>query len=103
MKKPVMLHQDLRAPSPARPGHLARRDYEYKCCGTASVFCGVESKAGREQALKILRVSQWDCGFITEGVDPATAPAEPAGRAFATAAGYIADAICRMACRGRAP
>jgi transposase len=30
-----------------QPGHVARRDYEYKRCGTANVFCGVEPKAGR--------------------------------------------------------
>lgn len=29
-----------------QPGHIARRDYEYKRCGTANVFCGVEPKAG---------------------------------------------------------
>jgi len=29
------------------PGHAARRDYEYKRCGTANVFCAVEPKAGR--------------------------------------------------------
>jgi transposase len=46
-EKPVVLHRDIRAPLPARPGHLARRDYEYKRCGTANVFCGVEPKAGR--------------------------------------------------------
>ena len=46
-EKPIVLHRDIRAPSPARPGHLARRDYEYKRCGTANVFCGVEPKAGR--------------------------------------------------------
>jgi hypothetical protein len=46
-EKPVVLHQDLRTPLPARPGELARRDYEYKRCGTANVFCGVEVKAGR--------------------------------------------------------
>ncbi len=46
-EKPVVLHQDIRAPLPARPGQLARRDYEYKRWGTANVFCGVEPKAGR--------------------------------------------------------
>jgi hypothetical protein len=46
-EKPVVLHQDTRAPLPARPARLARRDYEYKRCGTANVFCGVEPKAGR--------------------------------------------------------
>ena len=30
-----------------QPGRVARRDYEYKRCGTANVFCGVEPKAGR--------------------------------------------------------
>jgi len=29
-EKPVVLHQDTRPPLPARPGRLARRDYEYK-------------------------------------------------------------------------
>src|ERR1039457_373533 len=46
-EKPVVLHQDTRAPLPALPGRVARRDYEYKRCGTANVFCGVEPKAGR--------------------------------------------------------
>ena len=46
-EKPVVLHQDIRALLLARPGRLARRDYEYKSCGTANVFCGAEPKAGR--------------------------------------------------------
>ena len=46
-EKPVVLHRDIRAPKPALPGHAVRRDYEYKRCGTANVFCGVEPKAGR--------------------------------------------------------
>jgi transposase len=29
-----------------KPGRVARRDYEYKRCGGANVFCGVEAKAG---------------------------------------------------------
>src|SRR5713101_7131897 len=46
-EKPVSLHADLRAPLPARPGQVAKRDNEYKRCGTANVFCAVEPKAGR--------------------------------------------------------
>lgn len=46
-EKPVVLHADTRPPKPARPGQPARRDYEYRRCGTANVFCGVEPKAGR--------------------------------------------------------
>jgi hypothetical protein len=40
-EKPVVLHADV------RPGRILRRDSEYKRCGTANVFCGVQPKAGR--------------------------------------------------------
>lgn len=53
----------------------------------------------RERALRILLASQWDGGIITEGVDPDTARMDRAGRAFATAAGYVADAICDVYCK----
>jgi transposase len=46
-EKPVVLHQEVRPPVVMRPGRVARRDSEYKRCGTANVFCGVEPKAGR--------------------------------------------------------
>jgi transposase len=46
-EKPVVMHDDVRPTRPMRPGHIARRDCEYKRCGTANVFCGVEPKAGR--------------------------------------------------------
>lgn len=46
-EKPVVLHQEVRPPVPLKPGRVARRDGEYKRCGTANVFCGVEPKAGR--------------------------------------------------------
>ena len=46
-EKPVPLHADVRAPRPARPGHLAKRDTEYRRGGTANVFGVVEPKAGR--------------------------------------------------------
>lgn len=46
-EKPVSLHADTRPARPARPGHLAKRDTEYKRCGTANIFGIVEPKAGR--------------------------------------------------------
>jgi hypothetical protein len=46
-EKPVALHADVRAPIPAKPGAVAKRDNEYKRCGTANVFGVVEPKAGR--------------------------------------------------------
>jgi hypothetical protein len=45
-EKPVVLHEDTRPSIPMQPGQVARRDYEYKRCGTANVFCGIEPKAG---------------------------------------------------------
>ena len=58
--------------------------------------------SGHDNALKILLTSNWDGGIITEGVDPATARMDQAGRAFATAAGYLAHAICQTSCTDRA-
>lgn len=66
-----------------------------------SVAEHLQLKAGREKALKVLRASNWDGGIITEGVDPATGRMDQAGRAFATAAGYVAHAICAAACTDR--
>ena len=46
-EKPVSLHADVRLPIPTAPGRIAKRDNEYKRCGTANVFCAVEPKGGR--------------------------------------------------------
>src|SRR6266699_633783 len=46
-ERPVSLHGDVRPSRPARPGHIAKRDNEYKRCGTANIFALVEPKAGR--------------------------------------------------------
>jgi hypothetical protein len=58
---------------------------------------------GREKALKILRASGWDGGIVTEGVSAQTGLMDQQGRAFATAAGYMAHAICQLACTGSKP
>ena len=46
-EKPVSLHAEVRAPQPARPGQMAKRDNEYRRCGTANIFGVVEPKTGR--------------------------------------------------------
>jgi hypothetical protein len=46
-ERPVVLHDSKRPETAGRPGRVARKDYEYKRCGTANVFCIVEPKAGR--------------------------------------------------------
>lgn len=58
---------------------------------------------GRERALKILLDAGWDDGIISEGLDPETAKMDRPGGAFATAAGYVADAICQVYCTGSRP
>jgi len=46
-EKPVPLHADVRPPRPASPGHVAKRDNEYRRGGTANIFGVVEPKVGR--------------------------------------------------------
>ena len=64
-----------------------------------SVADHLRLNAGRDKAMKILLGSDWDGGIITEGVNATSGKADQAGRAFATAAGYVADAICTAFCR----
>jgi uncharacterized protein len=59
-------------------------------------------KHGHDHALGILLASPWDGGIISEGINPDTAQMDMAGRAFATAAGYVAHAICVMSCQSKA-
>jgi hypothetical protein len=49
--KSLGFHAEVRPPSPATPGQIAKRDGEYKRCGTANVFCAVEPKGGRHFTL----------------------------------------------------
>jgi uncharacterized protein len=63
-----------------------------------SVADHLRLKRGRTQALKILTSTKWDGGIISEGVSPATGEMDLNGRAFATAAGYVAHAICEVYC-----
>jgi meiotically up-regulated gene 157 (Mug157) protein len=66
-----------------------------------SVADHLRLKAGQARALKVLTASPWDGGIITEGVKPDTATADQEGRAFATAAGYVAHVMCRQYCIDR--
>jgi len=68
-----------------------------------SVADHLRLKAGRAKALKVVSESGWDGGIVTEGIDPETGSAEHDGRAFATAAGYVAHVICEQYCIDRKP
>jgi hypothetical protein len=45
-EKPVQLLADTRPPVPARPGQVARHDYEYERCGTANLFIALAPHQG---------------------------------------------------------
>lgn len=68
-----------------------------------SVADHLRLKAGEAKALKILTESPWDGGIITEGVKPDSGIPDQQGRAFATAAGYVAHVICERFCTDRKP
>ena len=44
---PRQLIAETRTPIPPVPGHTAREDYEYRRCGTCTVFMATEPLAGR--------------------------------------------------------
>lgn len=48
-ERPVQLLDAERAGRVARPGKVAKRDYEYVRRGTANIFCIVEPREGRRQ------------------------------------------------------
>ena len=46
-EQPYQLLDDVRPSEPAAPGKAAKEDYEYRRCGTCSVFVAVEPKGGK--------------------------------------------------------
>ena len=69
-EKSVTLHADVRPPLPMKPGSVAKRDYEYKRCGTSNVFCAVEPQGGRHFTKPTPTRSAAECaGFLKEVAD----------------------------------
>jgi hypothetical protein len=46
-EQPYQLLDDVRASEPPAPGKTAKQDYEYRRCGTCSIFVAVDPKGGR--------------------------------------------------------
>lgn len=46
-EQPYQLLDDTRPFEPATPGTVAKQDYEYRRCGTCSIFVAVEPKGGK--------------------------------------------------------
>jgi uncharacterized protein len=72
--------------------------YRLPCTTSWTIADELQLASGRDKALKILRASPWDAGIVSEGIDPNSA-AMVSGAAFATAAGYVAHAICQEFCK----
>lgn len=49
-EQPYQMVDDVRQPERATPGKIAKQDYEYRRCGTCSVFVAVEPQAGKRFA-----------------------------------------------------
>lgn len=54
---PRQLIRETRTPLPARPGQLARHDYEYERCGVANVFMATEPLSGK----RMTKVTERKC------------------------------------------
>jgi hypothetical protein len=64
-EKAKQLLRETRRPMPARPGALARQDYEYERAGTCNIFVAVEPLGGRRTTQVTARRTKLDfVGFI---------------------------------------
>jgi hypothetical protein len=59
-EKPVQLLADTHPPLPARPGQVARHDYEYDRCGTANLFIVCQPRTGWRAVTVTSRRTQHD-------------------------------------------
>lgn len=66
-ESPRQLIGETKVPIPARPGCVARHDYEYERCGVCNVFMAVEPLAGKRTVRITQRKtrSDWAC-FLAE-------------------------------------
>jgi hypothetical protein len=66
-ESPRQLIRETRVPVAARPGAVARHDYEYERCGVCNVFMAVEALAGRRVTRITARKARTDwAAFLQE-------------------------------------
>ncbi len=66
-EKSKQLLKDTRVPVPARPGTIAKQDYEYERAGTCNLFLSVEPKGQRRHVEVTARRTKVDCvGFVRQ-------------------------------------
>jgi hypothetical protein len=62
-EKSKELHKEVRTPQLAKPGQVARQDYEYKRNGTRNMFVFVEPQAGSRHVLVTRRRTKIDFAY----------------------------------------
>lgn len=67
-EKQMQLVGDLRKPIPAKPGKIAKQDYEYERKGTCSIFVAVEPKAGKRYVKVRKRRTRKDFAKVVENI-----------------------------------
>lgn len=66
-EKSKQLLKETRVPVPARPGTIAKQDYEYERAGTCNLFVAVEPKGQRRQVEVTARRTKVDfVGFVSQ-------------------------------------
>lgn len=63
-ESPRQLIGETKVPVPARPGCVARHDYEYERCGVCNVFMAVEPLAGKRLVRVTERKTKTDWAFF---------------------------------------
>jgi transposase len=67
-ESPRQLIDEVKTPVPAKPGQLARHDYEYKRCGTCNIFMANEPLAGIRMAEVTDRKTKVDWAIFVEKI-----------------------------------
>lgn len=67
-ESPRQLIDEVKTPVPAKPGQLARHDYEYKRCGTCNIFMANEPLGGTRIVEVTERKTKVDWAFFVEKI-----------------------------------
>jgi hypothetical protein len=67
-ESPRQLIDEVKTPIPASPGQLARRDYEYKRCGTCNIFMANEPLAGTRMVEVTESKTKEDWAYFVEKI-----------------------------------
>ncbi len=67
-ESPEQLIKETRLPIPASPGHSAKFDYEYECCGVCNIFLSNEPLSGKRFVQVTEKKTQTDWALFIEKI-----------------------------------